>query len=169
LLSAVLAWDLPWLAGVAAGSVFDQAELLSALYRDDVGRLLTRAADCHLAAAVAGRYCSEEEWAAFLVALLSSLGLDSWLVYEVLARIGRLRATDLSARAPSAAEPLLDPSGLLNGPLPEFSSGFETSLSLLQGLNLMFNLWAVDAAPQARILAAGCAITRPPIMVAKDD
>jgi hypothetical protein len=103
------------------------------------------------------------------VALLTSLGLDSWLVYEALARLGRLRATDLSARAASAEEPLLDPSDLLNEPLPDFSSGFEASLSLLQGLNLMFNLWAVDAVPQARILAAGCAITRPSIMAATDD
>jgi hypothetical protein len=155
-------WNFSWAPAVAIGSVFDQAELMASPYRRDVETLLTLAADCHLEAAIAGRRCAETAWADFLTALLEAIGLDRWLTYEALARLRRLRAVELS---PAAAETaLLDPAPMLEHSLPQFASGFEASVSLLQGLNLLLNIWGIDGATQLVILDAACTATRPALL-----
>lgn len=167
LFETVLGWRFGWIEADALGSVFDQAELLPALFRDDVERLLTRAADGHVAAVLADRRGSEEGWADFLAMLLVELGLDGWLAHQALARLRRLRSAPLAARA-AAGPPLFDPSSLLAEPLAPVSPGFTASVALLQAINLMFNLWAVDAAAQARILDRAIAGTRPSLLSAVD-
>jgi hypothetical protein len=165
ILSTVLDWRFPWLTGVAIGSVFDQAELLNAPFRQDVEHILTLAADQHLVAVAAEYYCSAEAWAEFLIQLLESLRLDRWLSYEAFARLGRLRAVELSSSRVGEL-PLMDPRGMLASGLPECTPGFEASASLLQGLNLLFNIWGVDDVAQSRILAMACSKTRSPFLSA---
>jgi hypothetical protein len=155
-------WNFSWAPAVAIGSVFDQAELMASPYRRDVEALLTLAADCHLEAAIAGHRCAETAWADFLTALLEAIGLDRWLAYEALARLRRLRAVELSPAAAGTA--LLDPAPMLAHSLPQFASGFEASVSLLQGLNLLLNIWGIDGATQLAILDAACAATRPALL-----
>lgn len=167
LIGTVLGWRLPWLRAAGLGSVFDQAELLPAVFRTDAERLLSLAADEYLAAAVAGRHCPEEAWSDFLIGLLGRLGLDTWLAHEALARLLRLRSVDLANRD-AIAEPPLDPSGMLAAPLGELTPGFAASVSALQTLNLTFNIWGIDAAAQTRNLERACAATRPSLMSIAD-
>jgi hypothetical protein len=163
ILSEVLGWRFDWIEGVGLGSVFDQEELLPATYRDAAEALLTLSADRLLASARERMCCSEADWAAFAVDLLCRIGLDRWLVYEALSRLGRLRAVPLKA-ALAPETPLFDPRPMLAGPLPDFPAGFEASVSLLQVLNLLFNIWAVDAGRQTRILEAARDSTRPSLL-----
>jgi hypothetical protein len=163
IMSGVLGWNWPWLHAVAIGSYFDQAELNAFPYRADVERLLTYAADCHLEHSHEELGAFESEWADVAVALLERVGLDTWLAYEALARLGRLRATDL-AQDQASEEPLSDPRGLLAGDLPRFAVGFEASLSFLQGLNLLFNIWGVNGTTQSRILTLACNRIQPAIV-----
>lgn len=159
-------WNFSWAPAVAIGSVFDQAELMASPYRRDVEALLTLAADCHLVAAIEGHRCGENAWSDFLTALLGAIGLDCWLVYEALARLRRLRSVDLSPAA-AAGTTLLDPAPMLSHSLPQFAPGFEASASLLQGLNLLLNIWGIDGATQLAILDAACAATRPALLSAR--
>ena len=163
ILSAVANWNFSWLETSALGSFFDQAELLAFPYRTDVERFLTHAADCHVLQAKDASEVLETDWADVLVMLLERIGLDTWLAYEALSRLGRLRSTDV-ARGPQSGEPLCDPHILLATDLPRFSPGFEASVSLLQGLNLLFNIWGVSSAAQSRILALACDRTRPELL-----
>lgn len=167
LLGSVAAWPFDWIRASGLGSVFDQAELMPAAFRDDAARLLAHAADGHLAAARADRQCGEEAWAEFLVRLLAEVGLDAWLAHEALARLRRLRTVALAAED-AAAEPLLDPAPLLARPLAPFTPGFAASVALLQTINLLLNMWAVGAGAQRRILDRALAATRPELLAAVD-
>jgi hypothetical protein len=70
-----------------------------------------------------------------------------------------LRAVEFS---PAAAETaLFDPAPMLTHSVPQFAPGFEASVSLLQGLNLLLNIWGIDGARQLAILDTACAANRP--------
>ena len=163
LLSRVLAWSFPWQGQLGLGSVFDQAELLSAPYRESLETLLTIAADEHLRSVREERLCREEDWAEFIVDLLCRFDLDHWLVHEALGRLVRIRSTILR-KASAAPVALHDPTAMLTRPLPESPPGLGASVSLLQALNLMLNVWAVGAPAQSRILELARASVRPALL-----
>ena len=164
LIGTIAGWSFAWIRPAGMGSVFDQTELMPAMFRDDATRLLTHAADELIAAALADRRCSHKDWSAFLVKLLGTLDLDEWLAQEALSRLRRLRTFPFGQDEAAPAEPLLDPSAILACRLAPVAPGFAASVSLLQTINLTLNLWGVDAGAQRRILESACAVTRPPLM-----
>ncbi|RQR61346.1 hypothetical protein DIE18_12610 [Burkholderia sp. Bp9125] len=161
---AVGAWNFPWIGGMALGSVFDQQALLTAAYRPEIEKLLTSAADNYLTAIRDGKHCVVQTWTAFLIDLLRLIGLDDWLVYEALSRLRRLRTVEVG-RQPVSGACLLDPRGMLDEFGRSWRAGFEASVSLLQALNLMLNMWAVDGVTQLEILERCCDLTRPSLLI----
>ncbi|MCP5058194.1 MAG: hypothetical protein GY937_15930 [bacterium] len=160
-------WKWSWLGARVFDSYFEQRELLSGAFQDDVNRLLTAASDAYMEALISGSRCTAGRWSEFSIAFLDCHLNDRWLVWEALGRFARLRGTPLegaSAQRDQPAATLCDPSDfeallpLLAAPR---SAGFEASTTLLQCLNYIYNLWALDLPTQQQILAEAREACRP--------
>jgi hypothetical protein len=162
ILNELSTWEWTWLGRIDFGSFFDQHELLSGLHRVDIDRLLTISADAYLDSISSRLEIDRTGWATFAVGFLGTFIADAWLVWEALGRFLRMRVKGVAPNG-DASDAFADPRLILariNGIRP-LKPGFEASVSLLQCLNYIFNMWAIDAASQLRILEQARDLVRP--------
>lgn len=166
ILDRLAAWRWSWLGQIRFGSFFDQTELLGGFHRDDIDALLTASANVYLDSISHSQQADRAAWAIFTVGFLSTFISDRWIVWETLGRFLRLRGSALAADV-TVQDVFADPHPIL-ARIRDFQiiqPGFEASVSLLQCLNYIFNMWAIDAASQSAILEQARNLVRPEIAI----
>lgn len=158
-------WRWPWLGRTSFGSFFDQAELLGGFHRQDVDALLTTSANVYVQSLLHHRRVGGVDWSIFVVDFFKAILSDDWIVWEALGRFQRLRERGI-IRHGRAGDDFADPRAML--PLVKdfrpVQPGFEASVSLLQSLNYIFNMWAIDEASQSAILEEARGLVRPELV-----
>jgi hypothetical protein len=160
-----------WLGNLTFGSFFAQAELLDARYRATVDAILGAAANELIDVAMARNgSTSIDAWANFALHFLEHFIGDRWFAWEALGRFHRLRSQpvpgDLQNQAEAARQRTMhDPRGIIQRftrhSAMQQSAGFGASIALLQTLNYIFNMWAVDGIAQNAVLARARTFSAP--------
>lgn len=165
-INTVAAWALTlegWIEFAGFGSFFDQAELRPLAFRDEADALIDLAADALLETACAGQRADCAAWAQALAALaLRAADGDAWLTFELLARLRRLRSGG-GAPPHDDGPPPWNPRLLIERAPPP-SPGFAASVSYLQALNLILNLWGVSPKVQIAALERAVVALQPELM-----